>query len=153
MECHTDDYVRHGTTDLFAARDVEARTVLAETHWRDRAVEFRKLLDTLDRRVPGHPDIHLVLAKAATHKAARTRRLLPQRSRDRVHSTSTSTSWFDLVECWLSLLQRREPAHGVYRRTYDLEQTIHYCAGQANAAATPLEDVARFCSQLPNSDH
>ena len=40
-ERHTHDYVRHGTTDLFAALDVKAGTVVGEVHRRHRSVEFR----------------------------------------------------------------------------------------------------------------
>ncbi len=47
LERHTHDYIRHGTTDLFAALDVRAGTVIGETHRRHRSIEFRHFLDTI----------------------------------------------------------------------------------------------------------
>ncbi|GAA3065589.1 hypothetical protein GCM10010464_32400 [Pseudonocardia yunnanensis] len=43
-EKRTQDYVRHGTTSLFAALNVEDGTVISALHRRHRAVEFRKFL-------------------------------------------------------------------------------------------------------------
>jgi hypothetical protein len=70
LERRTHDYVRHGTTDLFAALDVASGRVIAETHRRHRSVEFRRFLDTIDAAVPPELDVHLVLDNAATHKTA-----------------------------------------------------------------------------------
>ena len=52
LERHTHDYIRHGTTDLFAASDVKAGTVIAEVHRRHRSVEFRHFLQTVERATP-----------------------------------------------------------------------------------------------------
>jgi transposase len=41
VERHTHDYIRHGTTDLFAALDVKTGTVIGTCRQRHRAVEFR----------------------------------------------------------------------------------------------------------------
>jgi len=68
VERHTHDYVRHGTTSLFAALDVKTGTVIGRCHRRHRAVEFRKFLDAIDDAVPGDLDIHLILDNSATHK-------------------------------------------------------------------------------------
>jgi transposase len=114
--------VRHGTTDLFAALDVASGRVITETHRRHRSIEFRHFLDTIDAAVPPELDVHLVLDNAATHKTALIRRWLLKRPRYHVHFTPTSSSWLNLVECWFSILQRRELARGVYRSTYALER-------------------------------
>ncbi len=60
VERRTHDYVRHGTTSLFAALDIKTGTVIGRCHRRHRAVEFRKFLDTIDAAVPPELDIHLV---------------------------------------------------------------------------------------------
>jgi len=54
------DYVRSGTTSLFAAFDISAGTVITALHRRHRAIEFRKFLTTIDAQVPDHLDIHLI---------------------------------------------------------------------------------------------
>jgi transposase len=163
LERHTHDYVRHGTRDLFAALDVKAGTVIGETHRRHRSVEFRKFLDTIDAAVPGEFAVHLVLDNSVIHKTAAIHRWLAKRPRYRVHFTPTSASWLNLVECWFSLLQRRELSRGVYRSTYALEHGIRRYIAQSNAAPQPfvwtktadeiLENVARFCQRTSNSHH
>jgi hypothetical protein len=48
----THDYVRHGTTSLFAALDVASGSVIAEHHRRHRHQEFLRFLKTIDKAVP-----------------------------------------------------------------------------------------------------
>jgi len=89
-ERRTHDYVRHGTTTLFAALDVKTGTVIGECHARHRAVEFRRFLDTADTAVPGDLEVHLILDNYATHKTVAIRRWLAKRPRYHVHFTPTS---------------------------------------------------------------
>jgi hypothetical protein len=57
----THDYVRHGTTNLYAALDVASGQVIAETTPRHRAEEFRSFLNLIDASVPAHLEVHVVL--------------------------------------------------------------------------------------------
>jgi hypothetical protein len=52
------DYLRHGTTNLFAALDFKAGTVIGQFHRRHRAVEFRQFLETIDHQVPRRCALH-----------------------------------------------------------------------------------------------
>ena len=52
VERRTHEYVRHGTTTLFAALDVKAGTVSGEFHRRHRSIEFRSFLETMEAAVP-----------------------------------------------------------------------------------------------------
>ena len=162
-ELHSHDYVRHGTTDLFAALDVKAGTVIGETHRRHRAVEFRAFLDTVDASTPPELDLHLILDNAATHKTALIKRWVLKRPRVHLHFTPTSASWINLVECWFSILQRRELARGAFRSTGALEQALRDYIATTNADPTPfvwtksadeiLASVSRFCQRTSGSDH
>jgi len=62
---HTDtrtyDYVRHGTTTLFAALDIATGEVIGRLHRRHRATEFLAFLKEIDRAVPRDMDVHLVM--------------------------------------------------------------------------------------------
>ena len=137
--------------------------MIAETHRRHRSVEFRRYLDTIVDAVPPELDVQLVLDNAATHKTARIRRWLLMRPRYHVHFTPTSSSCLNLVECWFSILQRRELARGVYRSTYALEQALRQYVTATNTEAKPfvwtksadeiLASVARFCRRTSNSRH
>jgi hypothetical protein len=48
----THDYIRNGTSSLFAALDVATGTVITRMHRRHRAAEFKKFLNQIDREVP-----------------------------------------------------------------------------------------------------
>src|SRR6202158_1013141 len=62
------DYLRHGTTNLFAALDFKAGTVIGQFHRRHRAVEFRQFLETIDHQVPPRFALHLIIDNYATHQ-------------------------------------------------------------------------------------
>ena len=70
VERRTHDYVRHGTTSLFAALDARTGKVIGQCHRRHRAVEFRKFLDAIESEVPAEFDVHLIADNYATHKTA-----------------------------------------------------------------------------------
>lgn len=59
-EQRTHNYLRHGTTDLFAALNVKTGKVTSRIFGRHRAVEFLTFLVTIDDEVPADLDVHLV---------------------------------------------------------------------------------------------
>lgn len=63
-ERRSHDYVRAGTTTLFAALEVATGKVIGSLHRRHRAVEFKKFLAKLDKEVPTGLDVHLILDQA-----------------------------------------------------------------------------------------
>ena len=72
----THDYVRNGTTNLYAALDVASGQVIAEMTPRHRAEEFRRFLNLIDKSVPAHLDVHVVLDNSSTHKTPSIQRWL-----------------------------------------------------------------------------
>ena len=163
VERHTHDYKRHGTTDLFAALDVKAGTVIGACKGRHRAVEFRAFLDQVEAVVPADLDVHLVVDNAATHKTKLVQDWLLKRPRWHLHFTPTSASWLNLVEAWFALLTRRRLQRGVFTSTADLEAAIQHYIDQTNADPKPfiwtksadaiLASVGRFCQRIPASGH
>ena len=162
-ERRTHDYVRHGTTTLFAALDVKTGTVIGECHPRHRAQEFRRFLDTIDDAVPPDLDVHLILDNYATHKTAAIRRWLAKRPRYHVHFTPTSASWLNLVERWFVELTEKQIRRGVHRSTRELVTAIQHYLSVTNDTPRPfvwhttadeiLASVARFCQRTSNSGH
>jgi Homeodomain-like domain/DDE superfamily endonuclease len=73
------NYVRHGTTSLFAALDVKTGEVIGQCHRRHRTAEFRKFLDAIEAAVPEDLAVHLVVDNYATHKTPVIRRWLAKR--------------------------------------------------------------------------
>ena len=70
----THDYIRHGTTSLFAALNVLDGTVLAHCAPRKRHTEFVAFLNQLDRTIPRRREVHLILDNYATHTHPTSRR-------------------------------------------------------------------------------
>jgi len=163
VERRSHDYVRHGTTSLFAALDVCAGTVIGECHRRHRALEFRKFLDTIDRNVPAELEVHLILDNASTHKTPAIRRWLAKRPRYHLHFTPTSSSWINLVERWFANFTQRQLRRGVHRSTLELEQATRRYIATSNLEAKPFvwtktadqifESLAAFCRRTSNSGH
>lgn len=155
VERRTHDYVRHGTTSLFAALEVKSGTVVAACHRRHRSTEFRKFLDRIDAAVPAELDVHIVMDNDGTHKTALIQRWLAKRPRFHVHFTPTSASWLNLVERWFAALTEKQLRRGAHRSTRELEQAIERYVAVTNAAPKPflwtktadeiLASVARFC--------
>ena len=156
-ERRTHDYVRHGTTSLFAALDVKAGTVIGRCFPRHRAAEFRRFLDDIEAAVPSDLDVHLVLDNSATHKTKTIRDWLAKRPRYHVHFTPTSASWINQVERWFGLLTERALRRGVHCSVADLERDIHAFIAATNAEPKPfrwlksaddiLAAVKRFCQR------
>ena len=93
----THDYVRHGTTSLFAAYDVGSGSVIAQSYRRHRHQEFLRFLKVIDAAVPKELDLHLVLDNYATHKTPAIHQWLLKHPRFHLHFTPTSSSWLNLV--------------------------------------------------------
>jgi transposase len=97
-EKRTHDYVRHGTTSLFAALNVDDGTVISALHRRHRSVEFKKFLAKIDAEVPDHLDVHLICDNYGTHKHPIVTRWLADHPRFHMHFTPTYSSWINQVE-------------------------------------------------------
>ena len=163
VERRTHDYVRHGTTSLFAALDLNSGKVIGECHRRHRAREFRKFLDTIDTSVPARLDVHLILDNYGTHKAPAIRRWLVRHPRFHLHFTPTGASWMNLVERWFGLLTERQIRRGAHRSTRELEGAIMAYLSSNNKNPKPFvwtktaddifASIARFCQRISNSGH
>ncbi len=103
-ERRTHDYVRNGTTNLYAALDVASGQVIADMSPRHRAEEFRRFLNLVDSSVPAHLDVHVVLDNSSTHKTPSIQRWLLRHPRFNLHFTPTYSSWLNLVERWFAEL-------------------------------------------------
>ena len=157
----THDYVRHGTTSLFAALDVKAGTVIGACHARHRAQEFRHFLNRIDAAVPSDLAIHLILDNYATHKTPAIHRWLLRHPRFHLHFTPTSASWLNLVERWFVELTRKQIKRGSHRSTKALRDAILTYIDLGNATPRPfvwsktadeiLDSVARFCARISES--
>ena len=123
-ERRSHDYVRHGTSSLFAAFNIADGTVISALHRRHRAVEFRKFLVAIDKAVPAGLEVHLVCDNLATHKTATVRDWLARHPRFHLHFTPTGSSWLNQVERWFGLLTEQLIRRGVHKSIVDLERDV-----------------------------
>ena len=70
------DYLRHGTSSLYAALDLSTGKVIGALPARHRATEFLAFLKTIEASVPADLDVHLVFDNASTHKTPAVKRWL-----------------------------------------------------------------------------
>ncbi len=124
VERRTHDYVRHGTTTLFAALDVATGKVIGEVSNRHRAKEFLGFLRKIDRETPRDVDIHVVLDNYATHKTKEVKAWLAKHPRMHLHFTPTGGSWLNMVESWFSGLTRKRLKRGVFHNLKELVDAL-----------------------------
>jgi transposase len=159
----THDYKRAGTSSLYAALDLTTGKVIGRLHSRHRAIEFKQFLQTLDREVPAHLDIHLVLDNSSTHKTLAIQRWLVAHPRFVLHFTPTSSSWLNLVERWFAELTNKLLRRGAHRSVRELNTDIRAWIETWNDDPRPfvwtktadqiLDSIARYCDRINASRH
>jgi putative transposase len=163
VEGVTHDYVRHGTTTLFAALDIATGAVFTECKPRHRHQEFLSFLRHLDECVPQELDLHLIVDNYATHKHPRVRAWLARRPRYHVHYTPTYSSWLNQVERWFGLITQRAIRRGSFGSVKELIQKIDAFVQHYNRTHRPfvwtttadsiLQKIARLCSRISGTRH
>jgi transposase len=159
----THDYERNGTTSLYAALNVQSGEVIGSLHQRHRAVEFLKFLKTIERNVPAHLAVHLVLDNASSHKTPSIKRWLHQHPRFHLHFTPTSSSWINLVERWFSELTTKLLRRGEHRSVRALNADIRNWIDNWNENPRPyvwtktaeqiLNSIRRYCERINAAGH
>jgi len=159
----THDYRRAGTSSLYAALDLTTGKVIGRLRSRHRAIEFKQFLQTLEREVPAHLDVHLVLDNSSTHKTPAIQRWLAAHPRFVLHFTPTSSSWLNLVERWFAELTNKLLRRGAHRSVRQLNADIRAWIDSWNEDPRPfvwtktaeeiLDSIARYCQRINESRH
>src|SRR3990170_7170839 len=163
VEGVTHDYIRHGTTTLFAALNISSGQVLAQCKRRHRHQEFLQFLRHIEASVPPELSVHLIVDNYATHKHAKVRRWLAARPRYHVHYTPTYASWLNQVEIWFNIITQRAIRRGTFRSVPDLIANIerfvhHYNKHPRPFAWTATADsilgkIERLCKAVAGTRH
>ena len=122
-EQRTHDYVRHGTTTLFAALEIATGKVTGICKSRHRHQEFLAFLKHVASAYPDE-QLHLVMDNYAAHKRVEIRDWLAANPRIHVHFTPTSGSWLNLVEVWFGIIERQAIRRGSFPSVRDLMTKI-----------------------------
>jgi putative transposase len=163
VEGVTHDYVRHGTTTLFAALDLASGHVLTQCKRRHRHQEFLQFLRHIEASVPTELEVHLVVDNYCTHKHAKVRRWLAARPRFHIHYTPTYASWLNQVEIWFNIITQRAIRRGTFKSVRDLVAKIEDFVQHYNRRCQPfswtatadsiLEKIVRLCKAVAGTGH
>jgi transposase len=134
----THDYVRNGTTTLFAALNVLEGTVISRCMGRHRHQEFLRFLNTIEGAVPAGKVVHAILDNYAAHKHPKVFAWLARHPRWVFHFTPTAGSWLNAVETFFSTLTRRRIRRGSFHSIVDLQAAINRYIAEHNANPKPF---------------
>ena len=128
----THDYVRHGTTTLFAALELAEGRLIGTCMPQHRHQEWIKFLALIDQQTPAELDLHLIVDNYATHKHPRVRSWLNRHPRFHIHFTPTSSSWLNLVERWFREITDKRIRRGVFHSVQELIKSVMAYVEQHN---------------------
>jgi transposase len=135
---YTHDYVRHGTTTLFAALEILEGKVIGQCYPRHRNQEFIKFLGRLDNEFPEELNLHLVVDNYGTHKHPKVRSWLKRHPRFVLHFIPTSSSWLNQVERWFGELTEKAVRRGTFVSIGELVEAIANYLQSWNEAPRPF---------------
>ena len=120
----THDYLRHGTTTLFAALELTEGRLIGACMSKHRHQEWIKFLRLIDEQTPQKLELHLIVDNYATHKHPKVKRWLKRNPRFHVHFIPTSSSWLNLIERWFREITDKRIRRGVFHSVPDLIKAI-----------------------------
>jgi transposase len=157
------DYVRYGTSSLYAALDLATGKIIGSLHARHRSQEFLAFLKKIDHEVPADLDCHVILDNASTHKTPAVKRWLTTHPRFVLHFTPTSSSWLNLVERWFAELTTKKLRRGTHTSVRQLNADIRAWIDTWNDNPRPyvwtktadqiLASISNYCIQINDSGH
>jgi putative transposase len=154
----THDYIRHGTTTLFAALDTATGQVITQCKQRHRHQEFLGFLKKIEDTVPTDLDVHLIVDNYCTHKHQKVKNWLAHRPRFHMHFTPTYSSWLNQVERWFGIISQRAIRRGTFHSVNQLIEKIENFVAHYNKNTAPfcwtatadsiLEKLGRLCTRI-----
>lgn len=136
-EKRTHDYVRHGTTNLFAALNTGTGEVFGECFPRRRTKEFIAFLDRVVAQHEGR-ELHVVLDNLSTHSGPDVDIWLTHHPKVTFHFTPTGGSWLNQVEIWFGIITRQAIRRGTFASLRILINTINSYIENWNREAKPF---------------
>jgi len=162
-ERRTHDYVRHGTTSLFAALNVATGEIIGQCQRKHRHQEFIKFLDTVAERMPAGMPIHIIMDNYGTHKTPRVKRWFQRHPNWHVHFTPTSASWMNQIERFFAEITEKQIRRGAFKSVAELERAILEYLEHHNKDPKPfvwtataeriLTRVQKHCERINLSGH
>jgi transposase len=136
-EKRTHDYVRHGTTNLFAALNTLTGEVTGRCFPRRRTAEFIEFLDHVTSRHPGK-EIHVIVDNLSTHDGKQIDEWTEKHPNVKFHYTPTGSSWLNQVETWFGIITRQAIRRGTFGSVRQLIRHIDNYITHWNENAEPF---------------
>jgi transposase len=162
-EKRTHDYVRNGTTSLFAAFNIDDGTVISSLHRRHRSIEFKKFLTKIDAEVPADLAVHLICDNYSTHKTPAVKTWLQAHPRFQIHFTPTYSSWLNQVERFFAFVTEDLLQRSHHNTVQQLEADIRAWIKDWNTHPKPfiwtksadeiLESLRRLLKRISGAGH
>jgi len=162
-EKRTHDYVRNGTTSLFAAFNTGDGTVISSLHRRHRSIEFKKFLAKIDAEVPADLAVHLICDNYGTHKTPAVKTWLAAHPRFQMHFTPTYSSWLNQVERLFAFVEDDLLRRSHHNSVQQLESDIRGWINDWNTHPKPfiwtksadeiLESLGRLSKRISGAGH
>jgi len=163
VEGVTHDYIRHGTTTLFAALNVLDGEVLASCKTRHRHQEFLSFLREIEAAVPSELDIHMVVDNYATHKHPKVKAWMAARPRWHSHFIPTYSSWLNQVERFFAIITDKAIRRDSFKSVKELVKKIEAFVQNYNTKSKPfvwtatadsiLAKLQRLCERISGTEH
>jgi putative transposase len=138
VEGVTHDYIRHGTTTLFAALDVATGEVMTQCRPRHRHKEFLGFRRQIEKSVPEELDVHLIVDNYCTYKHAKVSSWLAQRPLFYVQYRPTYASWLNQVERWFGFITQQANRRGRFSSVKELIARIEQFVAAYNKTKAPF---------------
>jgi transposase len=157
------DYVRNGTTSLFAAFNTADGSVISSLHRRHRSIEFKKFLAKIDAEVPADLGVHLICDNYGTHKTPAVKTWLAAHPRFQMHFTPTYSSWLNQVERLFAFVEDDLLRRSHHNSVQQLEADIRDWIKDWNTHPKPfiwtksadeiLESLGRLLKRISGAGH
>jgi transposase len=136
-EKRTHDYVRHGTTNLFAALNVGTGEVFGECKPTRDGDDF---LDFLKMAVKPHKgkEIRVVLDNLSTHTTPDVQEWLKKNPSVTFHFTPKGSSWINQIETWFGTITKQSIRRGTFNSVKVLINQIRDYIAHWNSHAKPF---------------
>jgi transposase len=119
------DYLRHGTTTLFAALDVLTGKVIGDCKETHRSEDFIRFLKKVDKGCAKRKVLHIVADNLSAHKTKAVYDYLKTvPGRFVLHFIPTHSSWLNLVERWFAEITNKAIRRGNFESVKELTHSI-----------------------------
>ena len=159
----THDYQRNGTIDPFAALDIATGNVITDLRPNHTSAEFIEFLNKVNREVPAHLDMHVILDNLSKHKTHAEHKWLLRHRRFHFHFTPTDGSWMNLIERWFGALTTKKLHRSAHDSVAQLAADITVWVDTWHEDPKPfvwtktadeiLDRLARYCSAIAPTEY